>query len=174
MHDQYTKGHSENVAETAADIAENMGLSKDEITDTYWAGMVHDLGKLIIPLKILNKDGSLSENEYDLVKNHPYWGYKALNDSESLKPIGKYVLYHHERWDGKGYPEGLKEDETPIISQILSVADAWDAMTSNRSYRAPLSKEVAFEELKKNKGTQFSPEVVEVFMKMKEEEIKDN
>ena len=174
MHDQYTRGHSENVAETAANIAEHMGLSKDEITDTYWAGMVHDLGKLIIPLKILNKEGTLSENEYDLVKNHPYWGYKALNDSESLKPIGKYVLYHHEHWDGKGYPEGLKEDEIPIISQILSVADAWDAMTSNRSYRAPLSKEVAFEELQKNKGSQFSPKVVEVFMKMKEEEIKGN
>ncbi len=174
MHDQYTRGHSENVAKTSAEIAEQMGLSKDEIKDVYWAGMVHDIGKLIVPLKILNKDGLLSENEYELVKNHPYWGYKALNDSEALKPIAKYVLYHHERWDGKGYPEGIKEDEIPIISQILSVTDAWDAMTSNRSYRAPLSKEEAFKELKKNKGTQFSPRVVEVFIKMKKDEINFN
>jgi len=168
MHDQYTKGHSENVAKTAADIAEQMGLSQDKITDTYWAGMVHDLGKLIIPLKILNKEGTLSDSEYDLIKNHPYWGYKALNDSKVLKPIAKYVLYHHERWDGKGYPEGLKGNKIPLISQILSVADAWDAMTSKRSYRAPLSEEEAFKELLKNKGKQFSPQVIEVFIDMKE------
>ncbi len=170
MHDQYTKGYSENVAKTAADIAEKMGLSKDEITDTYWAGMVHDLGKLIIPLKILNKEGTLSDSEYDLIKNHPYCGYKALNDSKALKPIAKYVLYHYERWDGNGYPEGLKENEIPLISQILSVADAWDAMTSKRSYRAPLTEEEACKELLKNKRKQFSPQVVEAFIELKDKD----
>ena len=166
MYDRYTKGHSESVAELSANLAQRMGLSQEEITATYWAGMVHDIGKLLVPLKVLNKKGSLTENEYKIIKKHPIWGYEALNKSESLIYIAEYVLYHHERWDGNGYPQGLKENEIPLISQIIAVADAWDAMTSKRSYRAPLSREKAIEEIKKNKGRQFSPEVADVFLKM--------
>jgi len=162
LYDKYTKGHSENVAKMAAKIAEEMDLSQKKINDAYWTGMVHDIGKLLVSLDILNKTGSLNDKEYETIKKHPYWGYKALSSSKTLEDIAHYVLYHHERWDGKGYPEGLKKEEIPLLSQILGVADAWDAMTSDRSYREPLSQEKAIKELRKNKGKQFSPKIVEI------------
>ncbi|MFW5987922.1 MAG: HD domain-containing phosphohydrolase [bacterium] len=168
MYDLYTKGHSENVAKIASAIAKEMNLSKQTIKNTYWAGLVHDIGKLLIPLNIINKKGKLTDKEYDLIKKHPVWGNKALVGSEILKPIAKYLLHHHERWDGKGYPEGLKGDEIPLISQILGVADAWDAMLSKRAYRNSLSYEKALAEIKNNKGTQFSPQVVDVFVEIAE------
>ncbi|MGM0502523.1 MAG: HD domain-containing phosphohydrolase [Bacillota bacterium] len=166
VYDEYTSGHSENVAETAANIASEMGLPPKKITGSYWAGMVHDIGKLLVPLDILNKEGSLTEEEYGMIKKHPKWGYEALYKSESLGHIAEHVLYHHEKWDGSGYPDHLAGAEIPIVSQILAVADAWDAMTSDRSYRSPLSKTKALQELKNNKGTQFSPQVVESFLKI--------
>jgi PAS domain S-box-containing protein len=166
MYDLYTKGHSENVAKLASAIAKEMNLSKQTIKDTYWAGLVHDIGKLLIPLNILNKKEKLTDQEFELIKKHPVWGNKALSSSKILKPIAKYLLYHHERWDGRGYPEGLKENEIPLISQILGVADAWDAMLSKRAYRNSLSFEQALNEIKKNKGTQFSPRVVDAFIKI--------
>lgn len=169
MHDEYTGGHSENVARLASDIAEKMQLSKEKIKDAYWAGMVHDIGKLLIPLNILNKKGSLTDKEYNEVKNHPRWGYQALGETEKLGQIANHLLYHHERWDGKGYPAGLKGTDIPVISQILGVVDAWDAMTSNRSYRDPLPESEAITELKDNKGEQFSPEVVDIFLEYIEE-----
>jgi PAS domain S-box-containing protein len=170
MYDFYTKGHSESVANLSLVIAEKMGLPNKMALDAYWAGMVHDIGKLLIPLRMINKRTKLDDDEYDLVKKHPVWGSRALSDSPVLRDLSKYVLYHHEKWDGRGYPEGLKGEEIPLISQILSVADAWDAMTSNRSYRKSLSKEKALIELRKNKGTQFSPEVIDVFLEVLEEE----
>ena len=166
MYDLYTKGHSENVAELASVIANEMNLSKKMIKNTYWAGLVHDIGKLLIPIEIINKTEKLSENEFELIKKHPVWGNIALNDSKTLKPIAKHLLYHHERWDGKGYPEGLKGEQIPVISQILGVADAWDAMLSKRAYRDPLSFEKAVDEIMENRGTQFSPEVVDAFLKI--------
>jgi len=166
MYDLYTKGHSENVAKLASAIAKEMNLSKQEIKDTYWSGLVHDIGKLLIPLNVLNKNEKLTDNEYKLIKKHPVWGSKALSSSKILKPVSRYVLYHHERWDGSGYPEGLKADQIPLISQILAVADAWDAMLSKRSYRDSLGVEKALAEIKKNKGSQFSPRVVKAFIKI--------
>jgi|GEM_PF-621353 len=166
MYDLYTKGHSENVAKLASAIAKEMNLSKKTIRDTYWAGLVHDIGKLLIPLDIINKNGKLTDKEYELIKKHPVWGNKALNSSKILKPIAKYILSHHERWDGRGYPEGLQANDIPLISQILGVADAWDAMLSRRAYRDSLSIEAALKEIKTNKGTQFSPQVVEAFIKI--------
>jgi PAS domain S-box-containing protein len=136
------------------------------VVDTYWAGMVHDIGKLLVPVNILNKKGRLSEEEYQLIKKHPVWGSQALADSAVLKHISKYILYHHERWDGRGYPEGIKSDEIPLVSQIIAVADAWDAMRSERSYRNPLTKKEALAEIKNNKGIQFSPEVADKFLKI--------
>ena len=170
MYDIYTKGHSENVAKLSSKIAEEMDLPKKLIKDTYWAGLVHDIGKLLVPLNILNKKEKLSDNEYELIKKHPVYGKKALANSESLEHIAKYVFYHHERWDGKGYPEGIKGDDIPLISQILTVVDAWDAMRSKRAYRSPLTKEEAVNEIKRNKGTQFSPEVVDYFLEVLEKE----
>jgi len=166
MYDLYTKGNSENVAEIASAIAKEMNLSKKTIKNTYWSGLVHDIGKLLIPIKILNKKDKLTDKEFELIKEHPVLGSRALESSNSLKPIARYVKSHHERWDGRGYPEGLKENEIPLISQILSVADAWDAMLSRRSYRDSMSFEYALKEIKRNKGTQFSPKVVDAFIKI--------
>jgi len=168
MYDYYTRGHSENVARLALLTAEEMGLSDQDILDTYWAGMVHDIGKLLIPVQILNKTEKLNDVEYDLIKKHPVWSSRAFADSQTLEHISEYVLYHHERWDGKGYPEGLKEDEIPLISHIIAVADAWDAMTSDRSYRDALSRKEACQEIRKNRGKQFAPQVVDSFVSLLE------
>src|SRR5690554_3773003 len=164
LYDRYTSGHSENVARIAQETARVMDLDDDEIEAAYWTGMVHDIGKLLIPREILNKKGPLTDEEYELIKKHSYWSYKSLSKSSLLGNIAHYVLYHHERWDGRGYPDGLKGEEIPLVSQILALADSWDAMTSKRSYRDPLSEEKALQELKDNKGTQFSPAVVDAFM----------
>lgn len=174
MYDIYTKGHSENVAKVASVIAQEMDLPKKIVKDTYWAGLVHDIGKLLIPIEILNKKTKLTDEEYELIQQHPVYGKKALAGSEALKHIAKYVLHHHERWDGEGYPEGLKDNKIPLISQILSVADAWDAMLSKRAYRNPLTKEEAIKEIRENKNSQFSPKVVETFLEILEKgEIKN-
>ena len=174
MYDIYTKGHSENVAKVASVIAREMELPKKIIKDTYWAGLVHDIGKLLIPIEILNKKSKLTDEEFELIKKHPVYGKKALASSEALEHIAKYVLHHHERWDGSGYPQGLKKDEIPLISQILSVADAWDAMLSKRAYRSPLTREEAIHEIRDNKKSQFSPRVVKTFLEIIEKgEIKN-
>lgn len=173
IYDEYTKGHSENVANLSMLIAEEMNLSEETILDTYWAGMVHDIGKLLVPVQVLNKTDELEDFEYDLIKKHPVWSSRALADSETLKHISKYVLYHHERWDGHGYPEGLAAEDIPLVSQIIAVADAWDAMTSNRSYRNSLSKEEALKEIKNNKGSQFSPRAAAAFLNVIEKKELD-
>ena len=167
VYDEYTSGHSENVAQTAVEIAKELDLEKAKIDSVYWAGMVHDIGKLLVPLNILNKKTSLTDEEYATIKKHPVWGYEALAKS-SLDNIARYILHHHEKWDGSGYPDGLSGDDIPVISQILGVADAWDAMTSDRSYRSSLSKEKAIQEIKDNRGTQFPPQVVEAFLNIKD------
>jgi len=166
IYDPYTNGHSENVANISQNIAVEMGLSNEDIKDAYWSGMVHDLGKLLVPTEILNKKGPLEESEYSMIKSHPSWGYEVLCQSESLSSIAEYVLHHHERWDGNGYPDCQKGDEIPLVSQILAVADSWDAMTSERPYRRAMSKYEALAEIQKNRGIQFSPKIVDAFMKM--------
>lgn len=166
IYDLYTRGHSENVAKIAEKIGQKMGLSQQEINNIYWAGLVHDIGKMLIPLEILNKEGSLTDSEYETIKEHPVMGSNALSSSKSLGRIAKVVRHHHERWDGRGYPDGIKKEEIPIQSQILAVADAWDAMRSKRTYRKPLSYQKALSEIKKNKGEQFAPEVADCFLEI--------
>jgi len=173
MYDYYTKGHSQNVANLATAIAKEMRLNKEQVQAAYWAGMVHDIGKLLIPLDIINKNGKLTEREYDLIKKHPVLGYRALSISDSLKKVSKYVLHHHERWDGRGYPDGLKGNQIPLIAQILQLADSWDAMRSKRAYRDPLSRDEAIKEVIKNIGSQFSPEVAKIFLKMQDIELEE-
>jgi len=164
IHDQYTNGHSENVAFLSQKIAEEMALSEGDIQQVYWTGILHDIGKILIPSTILNKKGRLTDEEYELIKKHSFWGAQTLLQSKKLKGIAKCVLHHHERWDGRGYPDGLKGDEIPIISQIISLVDSWDAMTSNRPYREAMSEKDAIEEIKRNRGLQFAPRVVDVFL----------
>ncbi len=164
LHNEYTKKHSINVAKIASGIAAQMGLNENEIDIVYWTGLLHDIGKILISDRILNKDDKLTKEEWAIIKKHPVWGYETLNENESLREIAKYVLYHHERWDGKGFPGGIKGKDIPLISRILSVADAYDAMTNKRPYREALSKPEAIGEIEKNSGTQFDPHVTEVFI----------
>jgi len=124
----------------------------------------YDIGKIGIPEDILNKPGLLTEEEYRIVQRHPVISAEILERFEHLRELAHIVRYHHERWDGKGYPEGLSGEEIPIESRILAVADAFDAMTSDRPYRKALKLEKAIEEIRKNKGKQFDPDIVEVFI----------
>ncbi len=164
IHDKYTGGHSEEVAELSREIAKKMNLNQKEIQYAYWTGLVHDIGKLIIPRVTLNKQEEITEEEYSLIKKHPLWAYESLSQSKRLNEIAEFVLYHHEKWDGSGYPEGLKGEEIPLISRIISVADAYSAMTSDRAYRDALSRDDALKELRKNSGKQFDPEIVDIFI----------
>ncbi|HHU92181.1 MAG TPA: HD-GYP domain-containing protein, partial [Halanaerobiaceae bacterium] len=166
IHDSYTRDHSRNVAILAKRLAEELSLDQEEIEYAYWTGIVHDIGKILVPLEILNKKGRLDEEEFKIIKKHPEWGYQCLARSELLSDIASYVLYHHERWDGKGYPEGLNGKDIPLVAQIIALADTWDAMCSDRPYRKALDKETAMEEIYRNKGTQFNPALVELFLKI--------
>ncbi|MFP4015575.1 MAG: HD domain-containing phosphohydrolase [Halanaerobiales bacterium] len=171
IHDTYTRGHSENVARISAVIAREMGYNPAQVKNIEWAGLVHDIGKILISKKILNKEGVLTADEYTQIKKHTVWGYEVLVSSDELKEIAVYVRHHHERWDGMGYPDGLKGREIPRVSRIIGLADSWDTMRSDRIYRKKLPKEVAIEELIVNRGTQFDPEVVDVALKLIEEGI---
>ncbi len=167
-HDPYTQGHSESVAFLGAQIARTLDFSEKEIQKTYWAGLVHDIGKILIPKEILNKPSALSPEEYALIQEHPALGHAMLIKTERLEEIASFVLCHHERWDGKGYPQGLEKEAIPPIARILSVADAWDAMTSERSYRKALPRERAREEILRGRGSQFDPHVTEAFLSLLE------
>lgn len=165
-HDFYTKGHSKNVATIASLIAEKLGLEDELIRKTYWAALVHDVGKIVVPSSILNKESKLTIEEYEVIKKHPVYGHDFLSTSPELRDLARYVFHHHERWDGRGYPAGISGEEIPLISRIIMVADSWDAMRSDRPYRKGLSKEKAIEEILEHSGKQFDPNIVKVFIKM--------
>ena len=158
--DAYTGSHSERVAELAARIATRMAVDVELIELTRLAGSLHDLGKLAVPEEILRKPAALSESERLVIERHPQIGFRML-ESLGVDPVGQWVLHHHERWDGAGYPDGLGGDEIPLGARILFVADAFDAMTTERVYRLhPLSQAEAIAELERCAGSQFDPLVV--------------
>jgi diguanylate cyclase (GGDEF)-like protein/putative nucleotidyltransferase with HDIG domain len=161
--DAYTGSHSERVAALAAKIAEQLGLAQEEVELTRLAASLHDLGKLAIPEEILRKPDALSSAEWIVLQRHPQIGHRML-ESLGVDPIADWVLHHHERWDGGGYPAGLAGERIPRGARIIFVADAFDAMTSNRLYRDPLSHEDAYLEVERCQGTQFDPEVVQAFL----------
>jgi len=164
IHDEYTQNHSQNVADISKMIAKALNLSKEKINQIYYAGLVHDIGKTLIPNEIINKKGKLDEYEFKIIKKHSIHAYKALLKSKELNHIANIVLQHHERRDGKGYPLGLKNDDILIESRIISIADAYDAMTSHRPYRKVLTKEETLNEMKSNSGKQFDKKIVDVFV----------
>lgn len=168
--DRYTNGHSVRVAEYAMEMAKRLGKSTEEQKVIYYAGLLHDVGKIRVPVEIINKPDKLTDEEFDQVKIHPVTGYHILKDIYDDKQIAMGVKFHHERYDGKGYPSGLTEKNIPEMARILGVADSYDAMTSNRSYRDALSQETAREEIKKGKGTQFDPEMADIMLQMIEED----
>ncbi|HHV96570.1 MAG TPA: HD domain-containing protein [Clostridiaceae bacterium] len=166
--DSYTYSHSMRVAEYSSKIAQELHLSQDAIYEIETAGRVHDVGKIVIEDGILKKPGKLTYAEYEKIKKHPEVAYRLLNNLKPYKAGAKYVLYHHERMDGKGYPHKLTGSSIPIGARILAVADCYDAMTSDRPYRKALPQKEAVKELIKNSGTQFDPVVVKAFIKVLE------
>lgn len=162
--DHYTRGHSEAVARYATAIAKEFHLDEEEVERIYIAGLLHDIGKIGIKEEILLKPGRLTNEEFEAIKEHPLIGTKILEPASFHKDVITSVSHHHERPDGKGYPYGYKDENIYIGAAIINVADAFDAMTSERPYRSALSIEEAAEELKKNSGTQFNKEVVDKFL----------
>lgn len=158
--DTYTGGHSERVARYSLDIANEMNLSSDECAIVYRAGMLHDIGKVTTPDAILLKPGKLSKREYVLITNHVVVSYEMLSKIPMYEKLAEVVQSHHERYDGKGYPHGLSGDEIPLLSKIMIIADAFDAMTTNRIYKGRKSLEDAILELQAGSGTQFDPKIV--------------
>jgi diguanylate cyclase (GGDEF)-like protein/PAS domain S-box-containing protein len=156
--------HSLRVSALCQSMGEALKLTEGKIQELKTIGLLHDIGKIAIDENILNKPEKLTENEWEEVKRHPEIGYRILSTVNDMLEMANNVLYHHERWDGKGYPKGLKGSEIPFESRIISIADAYDAMTSERSYRNALSEEVALGELEKNAGIQFDPELVKIFI----------
>lgn len=160
----YEKLHAERVAEIGFALAKEAGLSDDRLVGFKEAAYMHDIGKISISESILNKPGKLTLAEWDEIKHHPAIGYRILKGVEGYSFHARAILYHHERWDGTGYPMGARGDRIPILSRILAIADAYEAMTAERPYREKMSEEVAVQELRNNAGTQFDPELVEIFI----------
>lgn len=173
LKDPYTSGHSDRVSDLSENIARELGWRENKIENLKWAGYLHDIGKIGVPKKILNKPDELSKAEYDKVKEHTSLGVSILEEIEFLKGIKESILYHHEHIDAKGYPEGLTGDYIPEASKILAVADAYDAMTSERAYRPAMTKEKALSELKRCSDTQFDKKLVNAFLEVieKKEEV---
>lgn len=158
--DFYTAGHSKRVALYSVRIAEALGLSEHEQTTIYQAGLLHDIGKILTPESVLLKPRKYTRSEYNIIKNHSADGEKMVLFISSFKAYATIIRHHHERFDGEGYPDGLKAEEIPLLSRIMSVADAFDAMTTNRIYKARKTFDKAILELKKHAGTQFDPVIV--------------
>ena len=168
--DRYTSGHSKRVAEYSKMIAKRMGKSDSEQENIYRAGLLHDVGKIRIPGDIINKPSKLTDEEYELIKLHSVTGYHILKNISDNKEMAIAAKYHHERYDGKGYPNGLAGEEIPEVSRILAVADSYDAMTSNRSYRKGLPQDVVKGEIEKGRGTQFDAHIADIMLQMIDED----
>ena len=164
--DAYTSGHSIRVAKCAEAIATELGWDDEEVQNIKYIALLHDIGKIGIPDAILNKPYHLSVEEFNIVKKHPIIGREILKDIHMIDSVTDGALYHHERYDGNGYPFGLKGKEIPLCARIVGIADSYDAMTSNRVYRSKLKKEDVISEFERCKGTQFDPELTELFLKM--------
>ncbi|NOX33493.1 MAG: response regulator [Deltaproteobacteria bacterium] len=159
--DPYTAGHQERVAQFACDIAKNLHLPRENIDAIRFAGLLHDIGKIRIPVAILNRPKKLLDVEYNILKIHPQIGYDILKNIKSPWPFAEIAYQHHERLDGSGYPQGLENSQILFEARILAAADVIEAMSSHRPYRPALGIDAALEEIKKNKGIQFDPEVVD-------------
>lgn len=164
--DAYTEGHAERVSAYSAHIAEKLGMSEEEVRNIRFVALFHDIGKIGVPDSVLNKPGRLSDDEYGQMKQHTVVGGEIIKDLDMIPGVFVGARYHHERYDGTGYPDGLKGEKIPYIARIIAVADAYDAMTTNRIYRSRLTNEQALSELENGKGTQFDPDAVGALIDM--------
>ena len=168
--DSYTNGHSMRVAQYSVKIAERAGKSKEEQERIHYMGLLHDIGKIGIPDSIITKNSSLSDKEYYVTRKHPEIGAEILANISEIPDLGIGARWHHERYDGTGYPDGLKGEKIPEEARIIAVADAYDAMASKRSYRDVLPQQVVYGEIKKGKGTQFDPVFADIMLVLMEED----
>ena len=162
--DRYTRGHSDRVARYARTISSIAGKSKKECDEVYFSALLHDVGKIGLPDHIINKEGKLTDEEYEIIKSHPVIGDQILSNIDDFPYIRTGARWHHERYDGKGYPDQLEGEDIPELARIIAVADSYDAMASNRSYRSYLPQEKVREELLKGKGTQFDPKYAQIMI----------
>ena len=168
--DKYTNGHSSRVAEYSRDIAARYGYSESKQNEVYITGLLHDVGKIGIADAIINKKDKLTDEEYAIIKTHPVIGTQILDTIKEMPDLGKGARWHHERYDGKGYPDGLAGEKIPEVARIIAVADAYDAMTSHRSYRATLPQDKVREELVRCRGTQFDPAFADIMIEIMDED----
>jgi HD-GYP domain-containing protein (c-di-GMP phosphodiesterase class II) len=162
--DRYTCGHSRRVAHLTQQLAEAIGLDEHTVSRCHIAGLVHDVGKIGVPEAVLLKPGKLTAEEYGWIRKHPEMGFRILKDIPQLNDILPGVLYHHERWDGRGYPQGLSGEQIPLLARLIGLADSFDAMSSTRTYRSALSRGQVLEEIARCRGSQFDPDLAATFV----------
>ena len=167
--DNYTEGHSRRVALFAREIARRMRLKYEKQEEIFYIAMMHDIGKIGIPDRILNKPTRLTDEEWEIMQKHPIYSGEILKEFTAISDMASAVKYHHEWYDGTGYPYKLKGEEIPFVSRIITVADSFDTMDSKRVYRDPLPKEEIIKQLRENAGRQFDPEIVPYMIAMLED-----
>jgi diguanylate cyclase (GGDEF)-like protein len=165
---QETEEHAERLIQLSKSIGLAMSLTDDQLNELELLSTLHDIGKMSINANILSKNGKLTNEEWKEMRKHPEVGFRIAQATSELIPIAKYILCHHERWDGKGYPQGLSGEKIPLLSRILAIVDSFDAMTNDRSYRSAMTKEAAIEEIRRNSGTQFDPDIAQLFLNINE------
>ena len=166
LRDKETEGHSRRVTELTLQLAKEFGMSDDELLHIRRGALLHDMGKLGIPDSILHKPSTLSDEEWAVMRKHPQFAYDMLYSIEYLRPALDIPYCHHEKWDGSGYPRGLKNDEIPLSARLFAIVDVWDALTSNRPYRSAWTQEEALSYIQEQSGKHFDPQVVDMFLKM--------
>lgn len=162
--DKFTSGHSQRVAEITVEFAKHLGLASTEVEQLEIAALLHDIGKLGVPESIINKTDTLTDEEFNQIKQHPLIGEKIVKDIDVLQDTINVIKYHHEQYSGKGYPTGMTKKDIPYQARIIAITDAYDAMTSDRPYRKALSNDMAIKEIVANKGIQFDPELADAFL----------
>lgn len=168
--DTYTNGHSTRVAEYSRAIAKRAGFNEKQQNDIYMMGLLHDVGKIGIPESIINKPARLTDEEYNVIQNHPSMGARILSNITEFPKLATGARWHHERYDGKGYPDGIAGEDIPVEARMIAIADAYDAMSSRRSYRDVLPQDFIRGELVKGRGTQFDPVFTDVMLEMMDED----
>ncbi|MBR5116180.1 MAG: response regulator [Lachnospiraceae bacterium] len=168
--DTYTNGHSSRVAQYAQEIAMRAGIPDEQLENIYMTGLLHDVGKIGVPDAVINKPAKLTDEEYEIIRNHPVLGARILGNIKEMPLLQSGARWHHERYDGKGYPDGLAGEDIPETARIIAVADSYDAMTSYRSYRNPLPQGIVKDEIEKGMGTQFDPAYAKIMLEMIEED----
>jgi putative two-component system response regulator len=166
MRDRETEGHAQRVTELTLHLARAMGMSEEELIHIRRGALLHDMGKLGVPDSVLHKLDALTPEEWEVMRQHPQYAYDMLSPIEYLRPALDIPYCHHEKWDGSGYPRGLKGEQIPLAARIFSIADVWDALTTDRLYRPAWDKEMGFEYLRSQSGKHFDPQVVELFCRV--------